>query len=77
MMNYQKWFPEARYGMFVHWGLYSLLGRSEWAMYSEAIPRAEYRCLAERFNPKDFTPAAWAKQARRAGMKYMVMTRNQ
>ena len=47
-----KWFREARFGMFIHWGLYSLLGRHEWAMFYERIPPEQYRPLADRFNPK-------------------------
>ena len=45
----KDWFRRARYGLFVHYGLYSLLGRGEWAMNREAIPREEYAKLADRF----------------------------
>lgn len=69
-----KWWNEARFGMFVHWGLYSVLGRHEWVMENEAIPVSEYELLAGRFRPKPDAARAWAKLARRAGMKYMVMT---
>lgn len=69
-----KWWNEARFGMFVHWGLYSVLGRHEWVMENEAIPVAEYERLAQRFTPKPNAARAWAKLAKRAGMKYMVMT---
>lgn len=69
-----KWWNEARFGMFVHWGLYSVLGRHEWVMENEAIPVSEYELLADRFRPKPDVARAWAKLARRAGMKYMVMT---
>ena len=69
-----KWFHEARFGMFIHWGLYSLLERGEWVMYHERIKRAEYARLADKFNPKKFDPDAWASLARDAGMKYMVLT---
>src|SRR5690242_5335646 len=47
-----KWWHEARFGMFIHWGLYSVLGRHEWVMENEGIPVAEYEQLATRFNPK-------------------------
>jgi len=60
--------------MFVHWGLYSLLGRHEWVMNRERIPVREYQKLAERFRPKPRPAREWAKLARDAGMKYMVMT---
>jgi len=69
-----KWWHEARFGMFIHWGLYSLIGRHEWAMETEAIPVEEYEKLAGQFKPKPNTARQWAKLAKRAGMKYMVMT---
>jgi len=69
-----QWFHEARFGMFIHWGLYSLVGRGEWVMYVERIPKEEYAKLAQQFNPKRFDADAWAGLAAEAGMKYMVMT---
>lgn len=69
-----KWWHEARFGMFIHFGLYSVLGRHEWAMEDEGIPVAEYQQLAKQFNPKPHAARAWAKLAKQAGMKYMVMT---
>src|SRR6201993_2785474 len=69
-----QWWHEARFGMFIHWGLYSVLGRHEWVMENEAIPIAEYEQLAKRFKPKPNAARDWAKLARRAGQKYMVMT---
>lgn len=69
-----KWWHEAKFGMFIHWGLYSVLGRHEWVMENEAIPVAEYEQLARQFKPKPNAARDWAKLARRAGMKYMVMT---
>ncbi len=68
------WWQEARFGMFIHWGVYSGEGRGEWIMYQEHIPYAEYRQIAERFNPKSFKPAEWVALAKKAGMKYMVLT---
>ncbi|MCC5850114.1 MAG: alpha-L-fucosidase [Verrucomicrobia bacterium] len=68
------WWREARYGMFVHFGLYALLGRNEWAMALESIPVEEYEKLADRFNPKPGAPRQWAALAKKAGMKYMVLT---
>jgi len=68
------WFHKARFGLFMHWGLYSLLGRGEWAMFCERIPRNEYAKLAGRFNPRKFDADAWAKLAVEAGMKYAVLT---
>jgi alpha-L-fucosidase len=69
-----QWWHQARFGMFIHWGLYSVLGRHEWVMENEGIPIAEYAPLAKRFNPKPNAARAWAKLARQAGQKYMVMT---
>jgi alpha-L-fucosidase len=69
-----QWWHQARFGMFIHFGLYSVLGRHEWAMELEGIPVAEYQQLAKVFNPKPHVAQTWAKLARQAGMKYMVMT---
>ena len=69
-----KWWHEARFGMFIHWGLYSVLGRHEWVMEDEGIPVAEYEQLAKRFKPKPNAAREWARLAKQAGQKYMVMT---
>jgi alpha-L-fucosidase len=69
-----KWWHEARFGMFIHWGLYSVLGRHEWVMENEGIPVAEYEQIAKRFKPKPNAARDWAKLAKAAGQKYMVMT---
>ncbi|MBN2310895.1 MAG: alpha-L-fucosidase [Candidatus Hydrogenedentes bacterium] len=69
-----KWFHEARFGLFIHWGLYAIPGRGEWVMFQERIPKAEYAKLAGKFNPGKFDATAWAKVAAGAGMKYAVLT---
>ena len=69
-----KWWHEAKFGMFIHWGLYSVVGRHEWVMENEGIPVVEYAPLAKQFKPKPNAARAWAQLARQAGMKYMVMT---
>jgi alpha-L-fucosidase len=69
-----QWWHEARFGMFIHFGLYSVLGRHEWVMENEGIPVVEYEQLAKRFNPKPNAARAWAKLAKQSGQKYMVMT---
>lgn len=69
-----KWWREATFGMFVHWGLYSVLGRHEWVMEMEGIPVPEYERLAGRFTPKPNAARDWARLARQAGQKYIVMT---
>jgi alpha-L-fucosidase len=69
-----QWFREARFGMFVHWGLYSQLGRHEWVMNRERIPVADYEKLAKTWKPKPNAARDWARLAKKAGMRYMVMT---
>jgi alpha-L-fucosidase len=69
-----KWWHDARFGMFIHWGLYSVLGRHEWVMENEGIPVTEYEQLAQRFQPKPNAARDWARLARAGGQKYMVMT---
>ncbi|MGA8433132.1 MAG: alpha-L-fucosidase [Candidatus Sulfotelmatobacter sp.] len=68
------WWHEAKFGMFIHWGLYSVIGQHEWAMEVEGIPISQYELLAKHFQPKPNAAREWAKLARRAGQKYMVMT---
>jgi len=69
-----KWWHEAKFGMFIHWGLYSLIGHHEWAMEMEGIPVLQYQELAKAFKPQPNAARAWAKLAKQAGQKYMVMT---
>ncbi len=76
------WWREARFGMFIHWGLYSILagewngskGHAEWIRETAHIPVAEYERLLNRFNPVKFDADAWVKMAKDAGMKYIVIT---
>ena len=60
--------------MFIHWGLYSQLGRHEWVMNRERIPVAQYEQLADTWAVKERPAREWARLAQQAGMKYMVMT---
>jgi alpha-L-fucosidase len=69
-----QWWHVAKFGMFIHFGVYSQIARSEWAMVREAIPITEYTPHARLFTPLADCPRIWAKLAKRAGMKYMVMT---
>jgi alpha-L-fucosidase len=79
-----KWFREARFGMFIHWGLYAIpagrwegkevAGIGEWIMNSASIPVAEYKALVSRFNPTQFSATAIVGLAKSAGMKYIVIT---
>lgn len=69
-----EWFRGARYGLFMHYGVYSQLGRGEWVMFHEKIPVAEYEKLAARFTAADFDAAAIADLALDAGMQYVNIT---
>jgi len=69
-----KWWHDARYGMFVHWGLYAQLGRNEWVWAIECVPNKEYDKLADSWHPKPRPMREWCRLAKQAGMKYMVMT---
>ncbi len=69
-----KWFHQARFGMFIHWGLYSLLGRGTWVMHHDQISVPDMEKLAGKFTAKNFDADAWAALARDAGMKYAILT---
>ncbi len=68
------WWQDAKFGMFIHWGLYAVHGQGEWAMFRNKMPAEDYARLADRFVAKDFDAGAWAQAATDAGMKYMVLT---
>lgn len=69
-----KWWTEARFGMFIHWGLYALPARHEWVKNRERMTNEQYQKYFELFNPDLFNPREWAKMAKEAGMKYVVLT---
>lgn len=80
-----KWWREARFGMFIHWGVYAqwggvynghkqARGGAEWIMNRSKIPVAEYKERAKSFNPTQYDPDAWVRMAKDAGMKYIVIT---
>ncbi len=79
-----KWWHDARFGMFIHWGVYSVPageyqgkvypGLGEWLMNDAKIPRTEYEKFAKKFNPVRFDAAEWVKTAKEAGVKYIVIT---
>jgi alpha-L-fucosidase len=69
-----RWFQDAKFGMFIHWGPYSVIGRHEWARQFYQIPQAEYDQYAKAFNPVKFNAAEWVDIAQNAGAKYMVIT---
>ena len=68
------WFSKIRFGMFIHWGLYAMPARHEWITTREKIPEAHYAKYFKYFDPDLYDPKAWAKQAKAAGMKYVVFT---
>jgi alpha-L-fucosidase len=70
----RAWFQEARFGMFIHWGVYSVLGQGEWVMHEKRIPIAEYEKIPTKFNPAGFDAAAWVALAKAAGMRYITIT---
>jgi alpha-L-fucosidase len=68
------WWRDAKFGLFMHWGVYSILGRGEWVQWKEQISVGEYAKLAAQFNPDHFDPDSWTAVAKSAGMKYCVLT---
>jgi alpha-L-fucosidase len=69
-----EWWKDDRFGMFIHWGLYSQAARHEWVKHNEKIDNAGYQKYFDQFNPDNFDPQKWARQAKAAGMKYAVLT---
>ena len=78
MANYGKgdsgWFTHDRFGMFIHWGLYSMLAKHEWIRSFDHIDNESYQIYFDLFEPDMFNPREWARKAREAGMKYFVIT---
>lgn len=69
-----QWFRDARFGMFIHWGLYAIPARGEWVRNVEKISVEDYQQYFDEFNPVRYNPKEWARSAREAGMKYAVLT---
>ncbi len=69
-----KWWTDARFGMFIHWGLYASPARHEWVKNAERMTNEQYQKYFEVFNPDMYDPHEWAKMAKAAGMKYVVLT---
>src|SRR5579864_4928818 len=70
----REWFQDARFGLFIHWGVYSVLGDGEWVMNNHKMTVTEYEKLPAQFNPTEYDPAEWVKMAKAAGMKYITIT---
>ena len=69
-----QWYQDARFGMFIHWGLYAIPARGEWVRSNEKMSKEDYMRYFYEFDPKDCDPKKWAKAAKEAGMKYVVLT---
>ena len=70
----RRWFQDARFGLFIHWGVYSVPARGEWVMENEKIPVSQYEKFAPQFNPTQFNAAEWVALAKRAGIRYITIT---
>ena len=70
----REWFQDARFGLFIHWGVYSVLGDGEWVMNNQNISIKEYEKLSTFFNPVYFNAEEWVLMAKNAGMKYITIT---
>ncbi|MFO7369292.1 MAG: alpha-L-fucosidase [Bacteroidales bacterium] len=70
----RTWFQDAKFGLFIHWGVYSVLGDGEWVMNIKQMDKKTYEKLPSFFNPIEYDPAAWVAMAKNAGMKYIVIT---
>ena len=68
-----EWYNDARFGMFIHWGLYSIPARGEWVRSVERIPHEEYRPYMDEFEAENYNPKEWARIAKEAGMKYATL----
>jgi len=69
-----QWFTHARFGLFIHWGVYAIPARGEWYRSHAQLPQEAYDPYLQEFNPTEYDPAAWARAAKRAGMQYAVLT---
>ncbi|MGK7395553.1 MAG: alpha-L-fucosidase [Candidatus Cyclobacteriaceae bacterium M3_2C_046] len=69
-----QWFQDARFGMFIHWGIYAIPARGEWVRQNEKLSVEDYQPYFKAFDPEQYNPKEWARIAQRAGMKYGVMT---
>ena len=70
----RKWFQDAKFGLFIHWGVYSVLGDGEWVMNNQNIAIDEYEKLPSFFNPVEYNAEEWVQMAKAAGMKYITIT---
>lgn len=73
-MKNREWFQDAKFGLFIHWGVYSVLGDGEWVMNNQQIPIKTYEKIPAFFNPTQFNPAEWVQMVKDAGMQYITIT---
>ncbi len=73
-LDNREWFQDAKFGLFIHWGVYSILGNGEWVMEHTNIPIKQYEKLPGFFYPMNYDPAEWVRIAKEAGMKYITIT---
>lgn len=67
----REWFQDAKFGLFIHWGVYSLLARGEWVLHNDGMTLDQYKALPGQFNPYLFNATAWVLMAKNAGMRYV------
>ena len=70
----REWFQDSKFGLFIHWGVYSVLAKGEWVMNNDKMTIEQYRTLPPRFNPVKYNPAEWVAMAKSAGMRYITIT---
>ncbi len=70
----REWFQDSKFGLFIHWGVYSVLGKGEWVMNNDKMSVAAYEKVPAQFNPVEFNAAEWVRMAKDAGMKYITIT---
>jgi alpha-L-fucosidase len=69
-----QWWEDGRFGMFIHWGIYSQAARHEWVKHNEHMTNEQYQKYFDEFDPDHFNPNKWAEEAKKAGVKYAVLT---
>src|ERR1700704_6117913 len=72
-LDAREWFSNAKFGLFIHWGPFSIPGDGEWVMNNKNIPFKNYKRLMDFFNPIEFDAARWVSMAKNAGMKYITL----
>jgi alpha-L-fucosidase len=73
-LKMRQWYQDAKFGLFIHWGVYSVLGDGEWVLNNRKMTLADYQKLPPQFNPTEFNAAEWVSMAKDAGMKYITIT---